>query len=59
MVTADLTPRPTDLLANVDYYFDRAAAFVRAKPDLLAQVKAVNAFTASVFQCVRRTAAFR
>jgi glutamate dehydrogenase (NAD(P)+) len=42
MPTAEMPPKPTDLLANVDYYFDRAAAFARATPDLLAQVKAVN-----------------
>jgi glutamate dehydrogenase (NAD(P)+) len=39
---AELTPKPNDLLASVDLYFDRAATFVRADPGLLAQVKAVN-----------------
>ena len=42
MRTAELTPKPNDLLANVDYYFDRAAAFASATPDLLKQVKVVN-----------------
>jgi glutamate dehydrogenase (NAD(P)+) len=42
MPIAELTPKPNDLLANVDYYFDRAAAFARVTPDLLEQVKVVN-----------------
>ena len=43
MANAAPTTSPTNLLANVDAYFDRAAVFVRAAPDLLQQVKVANA----------------
>ena len=56
MPTAEMPPKPTDLLENVDYYFDRAAAFARTTPDLLAQVKAVNSVYRFRFRFVRRTA---